>query len=164
MADTVIQSIDYIVKTPGICGGRARIDGTRLTVAWIVGQMLHAGQTLEEMVADYAHVPLRPAQIHAALAYYYDHQAEIDAQIADSERLMAEVRAQPASGLGDYISAKEAAEILGVDHASRHIAHLCREGKLACRKVANRWLISRASVEAYRDSERKPGPKPGADA
>jgi hypothetical protein len=34
------------------------------------------------------------AQIHAALAYYYEHQAEVDADIERRERYVEEMRAQ----------------------------------------------------------------------
>ena len=58
-------------------------------VAWIVGantkvievvldKMAH-GSSPEEMHLQYPHLSL--AQIHAALSFYYEHQAEIDAQI-----------------------------------------------------------------------------------
>ena len=33
------------------------------------------------------------AQIHAALAYYYDNQAQIDAQVAQEDALIARIRA-----------------------------------------------------------------------
>ncbi len=92
MATTTVLPITHIVRTPSICGGVPRINETRITVDWIVGQMLYAGRTVEHMVEDYAHVPLTPAQVHAALAYYYDHRAEIDDLIAKSEALFDEVR------------------------------------------------------------------------
>jgi uncharacterized protein (DUF433 family) len=92
MNDTTVLPINHIVKTPGVCGGTPRIAGTRITVDWIVGQMIYAGQTLEEMLTDYAHIPLTPAQIHAALAYYYDHQVEISSLIEISEDLFNNVR------------------------------------------------------------------------
>lgn len=161
MADTTVLAINYIVRTPGICGGAPRIDGTRITVDWIVGQVIYAGRSLDEMVEDYAHVPLTPAQIHAALAYYYDHQAEIDQLIAGSEALLDEVRQHrgdtPQAG---YVTAREAAELLGLDHESRQVAKLSRQGILVGKKIANRWMISRASIEAYKNSYRKPGPPP----
>ncbi|MCC6905992.1 MAG: DUF433 domain-containing protein [Anaerolineae bacterium] len=151
--DTTVLAINHIVKTQGVCGGAARIDGTRLTVDWIVGQMVYAGRTLAEMVEDYAHIPLTPAQIHAALAYYYDHQADIDVLIGESEAQLVEIQ-HPG-----YVTAREAAELLGLAHESRQVARLSRQGVLRGRKVANRWLISRASIEAYRNTERKPGPR-----
>jgi len=160
MVDTTVLAINYIVKTPGICGGAPRIDDTRITVDWIVGQMLYAGQTLDDMVEDYAHIPLSPAQIHAALAYYYDHQSEIDALIDENVQMLNEVKRRDNEIKSGYVTAKEAADLLGVDHESRQIAKLARQGVLTGKKIANRWMISRASIEAYQQSYRKPGPHP----
>jgi uncharacterized protein (DUF433 family) len=78
LSETQVLAINHIVKTPGICGGAPRIDGTRISVDWIVGQMLYAGLSIEEMLDEYAHIPLSPAQIYSALAYYYDHRDQID--------------------------------------------------------------------------------------
>jgi uncharacterized protein (DUF433 family) len=163
MSDTTILAINYIVKTPRICGGEARIDGTRISVGWIIGQMIHAGRTVDEMVEDYAHVPLTPAQIHAALAYYYDHTEEIEGLIAENEAILDEVRRNPLRiPQTGYVTARVAAEMLGLDHESRQVAKLSRQGVLAGKKIANRWMISRASIEAYRKSYRKPGPTPAS--
>jgi uncharacterized protein (DUF433 family) len=158
-------TIDHIVRTPGVCGGAPRIDGTRITVDWIVGQMIYAGRTVDETIEDYAHVPLTSAQVYAALAYYYDHQEEIDGLIAESEKLLDKVK-QRDSRLphAEYVTAKEAADFLGIAHESRQIAKLCRLGLLAGRKIANRWMISRDSLEKYERSYRKPGPRPSSIA
>ena len=72
----------------------------------------------------------------------------------------------PAQGKGPeagYVTAKEAADLLGIDHESRQVAKLSRQGLLLGKKIANRWMISRASIEAYRISYRKPGPRPSGD-
>lgn len=82
MADSIATGYKYIVKTPGIAGGEARIDGTRISVTIIVN-LVKQGASVEEIVAGYSHVPLSHAQIHAALAYYYDHRAEIDKLLAE---------------------------------------------------------------------------------
>lgn len=92
MTGTTISPITHIVRTSGICGGAPRINGTRITVDWIVGQMIYAGRTLDDIIEDYAHVPLTPAQIHAALSYYYDHQAQIEELISQSEGLFHELQ------------------------------------------------------------------------
>jgi len=161
MNNTTVLTIDYIVRTPGVCGGVPRIDGTRITVDWVAGQMIYAGRTVDEMVEDYAHVPLSSAQIHAALAYYYDHQEEVDGLIAESEQLLDQVKQRDShSARTDYVTAKEAADFLGIDHESRQVAKLCRQGVLAGRKIANRWMVSRDSLETYRRGYRKPGPRP----
>ncbi|MBN1430766.1 MAG: DUF433 domain-containing protein [Anaerolineae bacterium] len=165
MNNTTVLTIDYIVRTPGICGGVPRIDGTRIAVDWIVGQMIYAGRDVDEIVEDYAHVPLTSAQIHAALAYYYDHQEEIDGLIAESEQLLDKVKRRDSrSTRADYITAKEAAALLGIDHESHQIAKLCRQGVLTGRKIANRWMISRDSLEMYQRGYRKPGPRPSSAA
>lgn len=167
MVESVVISNNYIVKTPGICGGRARIDGTRIGVEIVVG-MYRSGATVAEIAEGYADSNVTPAKVHAALAYYYDHQEEIDS-ILEDYRQMAEAGRQRENqsraerGLppaGAYITSREAAAILGVEHESRRVAQLCRSGQLDCRKVGRDWLVSRQSAEDYARGHRKPGPKP----
>lgn len=76
----------HIVKTPGVRGGKARIDGTRICVVDLV--YLHKwGYRPEDMREYYSDRPLTLAEVHSALAYYYDHSAEIEGLMkADSER------------------------------------------------------------------------------
>jgi uncharacterized protein (DUF433 family) len=69
----------YIETTPDIRGGRPRIADTRITVADIVIMYLRLGQSLEEIAGKYD-LPL--AAVYAAMAYYYDHQTELDQSIA----------------------------------------------------------------------------------
>jgi hypothetical protein len=49
------------------------------------------GQTPDDIVTEFPQLTL--ADVHAALAYYYDHQAEIDAQIAVDEEFVAAMKA-----------------------------------------------------------------------
>ena len=63
----------HIVKTPGTCGGRARIDGHRIRVQDVAIEYEWQGLSPEEMCHE--HPGLTLAQVHAALAYYYDHRA-----------------------------------------------------------------------------------------
>jgi uncharacterized protein (DUF433 family) len=72
----------HIVTSDDVRGGRPRLAATRLTVADVVVMHLRLGQSVTEIAATYA---LSLAAVHAALAYYYDHQAEIDAGIRDDE-------------------------------------------------------------------------------
>ena len=46
-----------IVRTPGTCGGRARIAGTRITVQYIVNE-IRAGVTPEEILENKPHLTL----------------------------------------------------------------------------------------------------------
>ncbi len=72
----------HIVKEPGSCGGKAAIDRTRVRVNNVV--FLHKqGKTTDEILVEYP--DLMPAQVHAALTYYYDHQDEIEAELAAEE-------------------------------------------------------------------------------
>jgi uncharacterized protein (DUF433 family) len=85
MTDTIV-GINYIVKTPGNLGGRARIAGRRIGVSDVVNLHIRLGAPLDEVASAY---DLTMAQIHAALAYYYDHPQEIDAHL-DEEYALSE--------------------------------------------------------------------------
>lgn len=59
--------------------GRPWIAGTKVKVIEVVLDHTAYGFSPVEIHLQHPHLSL--AQIHAALAYYYDHQAEIDAEI-----------------------------------------------------------------------------------
>jgi uncharacterized protein (DUF433 family) len=64
--------------------GVARLAGTRMKVLHLAKEKRAHGWSPEEMKRQHPHLSL--AQIHAALAYYYEHQPEIDRQIAQEQR------------------------------------------------------------------------------
>ena len=70
----------HIDITPDVRGGKPRIAGTRITVADVVIMHRRMGQSLEEIAGKYN---LSLAALYAAMAYYYDNQAEIDQSIQD---------------------------------------------------------------------------------
>ena len=70
----------HITSTPGTRGGKPRIVGRRITVGDVATWYLQQNQSVDEIVRDY---DLTHAQVHAALAYYYDHRAEIDTREAE---------------------------------------------------------------------------------
>jgi uncharacterized protein (DUF433 family) len=79
MATAHKLAFEYIVKEPGYCGGKAAIGNTRVRVNNVV--FLHKqGKTPDEIRTEYP--DLTHAQIYAALAYYHDHKAEIEAELA----------------------------------------------------------------------------------
>jgi uncharacterized protein (DUF433 family) len=84
MAETTQVGINYIVKSPGLLGGRARIDGRRIGVSDVVNLHLRLSIPVEDIAASYR---LTLAQIYAALAYYYDHQEEIDSYLDEEYRI-----------------------------------------------------------------------------
>ncbi len=72
-----------IVSTPNVCGGRPRIDGSRITVQYIVKE-IKAGITPEEILENKPHLTL--AGIYTALAYYYANRESLDAEFADYDQ------------------------------------------------------------------------------
>ncbi|MBW3600541.1 MAG: DUF433 domain-containing protein [Planctomycetes bacterium] len=73
-----------LAKTPGVCGGRVRLEGTRITVHRIA-TLYKQGQNAEEIAQTYPHLSL--GQIYTALAYYHANRQEIDGElsVADAE-------------------------------------------------------------------------------
>jgi len=69
----------HIASDLAVCGGSPRVAGTRFSVRVIVGYVLHQGIAPEELHATFPHLSL--AAIYDAVAYYYDNQEEIDAEI-----------------------------------------------------------------------------------
>ena len=84
-SDTHMASslVAHIVRTPGICGGKPRIAGSRLRVQDIV--VWHEGHGLspDEIVSQFPGVTL--ADVYAALAYYHDHREAIRQDMRDAE-------------------------------------------------------------------------------
>ena len=82
----------YIERRPGVQGGRAIIKGSRFPVSSIV-QDYRRGLSVEEILHDFP--ALRPAEVHDALSYYYDHRTEIDQEIAELTDLDAAMQKYP---------------------------------------------------------------------
>jgi uncharacterized protein (DUF433 family) len=82
MAAEAERFYSLISKTPGVCGGKACIHGTRVRVMDIVG-MHKAGHTVEKIREEFPFLNL--AQVYAALSYYYEHLEEIEASFAEDE-------------------------------------------------------------------------------
>jgi len=72
-----IVAFAQIAKTPGVCGGQAVIDGTRIRVKNIA-ILLKAGHTPQQILVQYPSLSI--AQVHYAIGYYYEHQDEMDEQ------------------------------------------------------------------------------------
>lgn len=73
-----------LTRTPDVCGGRLRIDGTRITVHRIA-TLYKQGLTAEDIAGTYPHLSL--GQVYTALAYYHTNREAIE---ADLEALDAE--------------------------------------------------------------------------
>src|SRR6058998_2660025 len=71
--------------------GRPWVDDTNVKVIEIVLDHLAYGWNAETIQENHAHLSL--AQVYAALAWYYDHQAEMDAEIARQDERIGALRA-----------------------------------------------------------------------
>src|SRR5688572_17237555 len=83
MAIAAIEHIEVDDK------GVARVKGSRSKVEQIVMDTMN-GLTPEQIHEAYEHLSL--AQIHAALAYYYDHKEAIDADIKAGREMVERMR------------------------------------------------------------------------
>ncbi len=70
---------------------RPWIEGTNTKVVEVALDHLAHGLSPEEIHKHHPHLPL--AKIYAALAYYYDHQSEMDAEIERQVKNVATLRA-----------------------------------------------------------------------
>jgi len=80
----------HIESSPGVCGGKPRIAGHRIRVQDIVVWYEHLGLTPEEIVTRFPQLTL--GDVHAALAYYFDHREEIRRQLQEDEELVSAMR------------------------------------------------------------------------
>jgi uncharacterized protein (DUF433 family) len=69
----------YVERHPDVQGGQAVIKGSRFPVSSVV-QNYRRGLSVDEILQEFPW--LRPEEVHDALSYWYDHQIEIDAEIA----------------------------------------------------------------------------------
>src|ERR1700736_6784509 len=74
--------------------GRAWIDDMNVKVIEVVLERLSPERLTADQIYESHERRLSLAQIHAAFTYYYDHQAEFDAEIERQCRMVEELRAQ----------------------------------------------------------------------
>jgi uncharacterized protein (DUF433 family) len=84
-----------LVQTRDVCGGRIRIDGTRITVGRIA-TLYKQGLTAEEIATTYSHLSL--GQVYAALAYYHSNLAEIEAELSKADEFYDRVKGETGGG------------------------------------------------------------------
>jgi uncharacterized protein (DUF433 family) len=76
MATATIDIGDLLFVEEGFRDGRPCIRGTGITIHSVVAAYLRKG-SVERVAADLPHIPV--AAIHAALAYFHTHRAEVEA-------------------------------------------------------------------------------------
>jgi uncharacterized protein (DUF433 family) len=91
----------HIESTAGVCGGQPRIAGRRITVASIAVAHEMLGQTADEIASAHE---LSLADVHAALAYYFDHKAEMDEAIVRDREFVAQLQAALPSKVAAHLN------------------------------------------------------------
>jgi uncharacterized protein (DUF433 family) len=86
----------HIEITPGVAGGKPRIAGHRIRVQDIAIWHERMGKSPDEIAAEY---DLTLGDVHAALAYYFDHRAEIDRFIEEDRTFAEALRSRTPSKL-----------------------------------------------------------------
>src|SRR5215813_10216554 len=131
---------EHITKTPGVCGGKACVAGTRVRVMDIVIWHEHLDWSADEIVTQIPTITL--SDVHAALAYYFDNREEIEEDIRRNDEIAEKFRAQYPSKQGrvmvtmdsDYlILAAQGASHAGIAYVkpgTRSIGQLIRKLKL----------------------------------
>jgi uncharacterized protein (DUF433 family) len=76
---STMQNDRNIERCAGRCGGQPTIAGTRIRVATILSAY-RQGMSVEEIVQQLP--PLKPSDVHDALAFAFDHLPEIEADLA----------------------------------------------------------------------------------
>lgn len=86
----------HIEISSDIAGGKPRISGHRITVQDIVIWHERLGKSVDEIATEY---DLTLADVHAALAYYFDHRSEIDQSIVEGQLFVNALRSMTPSKL-----------------------------------------------------------------
>ena len=83
-------SKEHIEIVEGAGGPKARIVGHRIRVQDIVTWHVKLGEPIEQILEQFPQ--LTRGDIYDALAYYWDHQDEIEKKMADDAAFVAEMR------------------------------------------------------------------------
>ncbi len=95
----------HLEITPGIAGGKPRIAGHRITVQDVVTWHELQGRSVDEISADYG---ITPAEVHAALTYYFDHREEITQAMREGESFVESLRRNTPSKLQQKLKGRVA--------------------------------------------------------
>jgi uncharacterized protein (DUF433 family) len=87
----------HITRTPGICGGKPCIAGSRIRVQDVYVWHERQGQGPDEIVSRFPQITL--ADVYAALAYFWDHREEILREMDEQDRVVEQAKARYPSKL-----------------------------------------------------------------
>ena len=154
METTILRTIQ-IVSTSDVLGGKPRLEGRRISVEHIVRYHLDEGMLLEDMQTAFG---LSPAEIHATLSYYYQHQQDIERSTEERSETLSRIRDRQThivDLLEKGISITQAAARLGI--SDRAVRKLTDSGTLPAHKIGREWFIDPADLERAEVKNRRPG-------
>lgn len=93
--------IGRIISTPETCGGRARIDGTRIRVQDIYFWHEIEGKSPDEIVTEFPQLSM--ADVYAALSYFWAHREAILADMQNQRTQYEELKRTQPSLLRDKL-------------------------------------------------------------
>jgi len=93
--------VQHIETTPGVLGGKPRLAGHRIRVMDVVVWHEKRGLSPDEIAELYPSITL--ADVHAALAYYFDHWEENEAELQRETNIVAAMKVQYPSKLREKL-------------------------------------------------------------
>src|SRR3954447_3746129 len=96
----------YVSSTPGVCGGKPCIAGTRIRVQDVYVWHELQGLSADEIVSRFQHITM--ADVYAALSYYWDNRDEIQRQMQEETEFVEQMKAKHLSPLKEKLAAKNA--------------------------------------------------------
>jgi uncharacterized protein (DUF433 family) len=99
-------SAEHISITPGVCGGKPCIAGTRIRVQDLYVWHELQGQSADEIVSNFPHLTL--GDVYAALAYYWDHRDDMERQRREEEAFVESMKAKIPSPLEEKLRRRNA--------------------------------------------------------
>ena len=81
-AETAVEK-QHVAVAPDVCGGRPCVAGTRVRVVDVWQCYELEKMSVAEVIEQYPQ--LTPADVHAAMAYFWDHEAEIRRRMEEDD-------------------------------------------------------------------------------
>jgi uncharacterized protein (DUF433 family) len=108
---------EHVKITPGISGGKPHIAGHRIRVMDIVLWHNNLGWSPDEIVSQFPQLTL--ADVYAALAFYWDHKKEIEAEIRRAEKVEEKASFRHSSKLREKLEVKRSEVLSGRAYPKR---------------------------------------------
>lgn len=110
MSTPTVNAVNHITLSPGICGGKPCIAGSRIRVQDIYVWHELQGQSVDEIVNRFPQ--LTHADVYAALAYFWDNRAAILDEMKAADHAVEEIKRNTPSKLNAKLRGNGGADSL----------------------------------------------------